>query len=64
MFIKDVRPHLAVNERQRRDRQEDESKTMSDNHIFSRSLTVLFPGATAAAPFLIAFAPSTSLYAG
>lgn len=64
MFIKDARPHLVVNERQRRDRQNDESKTMSNNHILSRSLTVIFTGATAAALFLVAFAPSASLFAG
>ena len=64
MFIKDIRPHLAVNERQWRDRQNDESKTMSNNHILTRTLTVLFTGATAAALFLVAFAPSASLYAG
>ena len=62
MFIKDKRPHLAVNERQWRDRQNDGSKTMSNDHILTRSLTVLFTGATAL--FLAALAPSASLYAG
>ena len=42
----------------------DESKTMSNNHILTRTLTVLFTGATAAALFLVAFAPSASIYAG
>ena len=64
MFIKDERPHLAINERQWRDRQNDESKTMSNDHILTRSLTVLFTGATAATLFLVAFAPTASLYAG
>lgn len=40
------------------------AKTMSNNHIFSRSLTVIFTGATAATLFLVAFAPSASLFAG
>jgi hypothetical protein len=42
----------------------DESKTMSNNHILTRTLTVLFTGATATALFLVAFAPSASIYAG
>ena len=37
---------------------------MTENHILTRSLTVLFTGITAATLFLVAFAPSASLYAG
>jgi hypothetical protein len=37
---------------------------MSNNHIFSRSLTLLFTGVTALTLFMVAFAPSTPLFAG
>ncbi len=37
---------------------------MSNNNILSRSLTVLFTGITATTLFMVAFAPSASLYAG
>jgi len=37
---------------------------MSDNHIFTRSLTLLFTGVTALTLFLVALAPSGSLFAG
>lgn len=37
---------------------------MSNNHILSRSLTLVFTGITAATLFLMAFAPSTPLFAG
>jgi hypothetical protein len=43
---------------------DNESKTMNNNHILTRSLTLVFTGVTAATLFLMAFAPSTSLYAG
>ena len=43
---------------------EEESKTMSNNHIFTRSLTLLFTGVTAVTQFLVAFAPSAPLFAG
>jgi len=37
---------------------------MNNNHLFSRSLTLIFTGITAVTLFLLAFAPSASLYAG
>lgn len=37
---------------------------MNTNHILSRSLTVIFTGATAVTLFLFAFAPSAPLFAG
>ncbi|GAB5454578.1 MAG: hypothetical protein Hens2KO_08070 [Henriciella sp.] len=43
---------------------EDESKTMNNQHIFTRSLTLLFTGVTAVTLFLVAFAPSAPLFAG
>ncbi|MEL6858985.1 MAG: hypothetical protein AAFO74_11395 [Pseudomonadota bacterium] len=40
------------------------AKTMGNQHIFSRSMTVLFTGVTAVTLFLVAFAPSAPLFAG
>jgi hypothetical protein len=37
---------------------------MTNTHILSRSLTVLFTGITATTLFLVAFAPSAPLFAG
>jgi hypothetical protein len=42
----------------------DESKTMSNEHFFTRSLTLLFTGVTAITLFLVAFSPSAPLFAG
>jgi len=37
---------------------------MSNNHIFTRSLTVIFTGVTAVTLFLVALSPSAPLFAG
>ena len=37
---------------------------MTNNHLLSRSLTLLFTGITATTLFLVAFAPSAPLFAG
>ncbi len=37
---------------------------MTNNHLLSRSLTLLFTGITATTLFMVAFAPSAPLFAG
>jgi hypothetical protein len=64
VFIRTKESHLAVNEQDGRTARTTKARTMNNSHIFTRSLSLIFTGITAATLFLMAFAPSASLFAG